>query len=139
MTENQKRERMGIFNKLIGGENRDKGTAKAVTWTLLETQTQLEELIRRSEDRTQLLFKNSTTCGISSIVRRSLESNLSGYEREADLSLLNVQYNRGLSDAIAETFGVRHETPQLLVIRDGRLVSHASHGGITAIDLQDYL
>ncbi len=130
---------MGIFNRTKGGEKKEAAAEKEVKWTPLESTLQLENLIQRSADRPQLLFKNSVTCGISSIVRRSLESNLTGLTEEADLFLLQVQYHRELSTTVAETFGVRHETPQLLVIREGEVVSHASHGGITMMDLQDYL
>jgi bacillithiol system protein YtxJ len=130
---------MGIFDVFKGGEKRNTGSSEGAKWIPLESRVQLDALIERSGQCPQLIFKNSTTCGISSIVRRTLEGNLAGLDGEADFFLLHVQYHRDLSDTIAQTFGVRHESPQLLVIKDGKLVGHASHGGISAIDLQGYL
>jgi bacillithiol system protein YtxJ len=130
---------MGIFNLFKSGDEPSDRLSKEVRWEPLVTEDQLKELIRKSGERTQIIFKNSTTCGISGMVKRNFESIYAGMEGKADLHLLHVQYNRDLSNTVSRNFQVRHESPQLLIIKDGRVVQHASHGGITDLDLKEYL
>ncbi|MBT8284871.1 MAG: bacillithiol system redox-active protein YtxJ [Flavobacteriaceae bacterium] len=130
---------MGVFNWFKGGDEAEAGQLNKAKWNILETESQLEELIANSEERLQIIFKNSTSCGISGMVKRSFEANYSLEFSQAELYLIHVQYNRDLSSAIAQQFGVRHESPQLLIIKNGDVIGHASHGGINGISVSDYL
>ena len=60
-------------------------------------------------------------------------------EEDLDLYFLDLISNRDVSNEVGYKFQVIHESPQLLVIKDGVVVAHASHGGINAINLNDYL
>ncbi|MDA1184265.1 MAG: bacillithiol system redox-active protein YtxJ [Acidobacteria bacterium] len=93
---------------------------------------QFDELLAASGDRPVLLFKYSTTCGTSAQALDELLAHLN--ERPADVvyAIVTVQTHREVSNAIARTLGVRHETPQVLVIRDRRVVWSASHYRVTA-------
>lgn len=75
-----------------------------------------------------ILFKHSHTCGISHMARESL----AGGHVPAPVHELVVQRQRALSDAIASRLGVRHESPQVLVVAGGAVVWHTSHAGVTA-------
>ncbi|MBT8281572.1 MAG: bacillithiol system redox-active protein YtxJ [Muriicola sp.] len=130
---------MGVFNWWKGADETESGQLDKAKWNLLESESQLEEIIKHSGERIQIIFKNSTSCGISGMVKRSFEANFPLRSEQAELHLIHVQYNRGLSNAIAQQFGVRHESPQLLVIKNGNVVKHASHGGINNISVEDYL
>ena len=130
---------MGLFNLFKNEDGPASRTERRVEWNLLESEDQLEELKLKSEEHPQIIFKNSTSCGISGMVLRAFESQFSASMQNADLHLLHVQYNRSLSNAIAQNFEVRHESPQLLIIRKGSVIAHASHSGITDIDLERYL
>ena len=87
---------------------------------------ELEQLFARSHREPVLLFKHSTTCPISAAAYQQML----GVEREA--SLVVVQKARDLSREIETRTGVRHESPQALILRDGAVVWSASHWNITA-------
>ncbi|HKP68556.1 MAG TPA: bacillithiol system redox-active protein YtxJ [Pyrinomonadaceae bacterium] len=86
----------------------------------------LERLVAESHERPVILFKHSLTCGISSGVYREV-SQVNG-----DINLVVIQTHREISNAIATITGVRHESPQAIVLRDGEPVYHASHYDIEA-------
>ncbi len=86
----------------------------------------LEELFARSHNEPVLLFKHSDACPISARAYRQME------EVKTPVSIVVVQESRDLSREVAERTGVRHETPQALVLRNGRVVWNASHFDITA-------
>jgi len=130
---------MGLFDLFKGGEETSSKESKAVKWIPFETEDQLETLVSMSKVRPQIIFKNSISCGISGIVLRSFQSNYTLDPEQADLYLLHIQDNRKLSSMISEQFGIRHESPQLLIIRNGDVVCQASHGGITNISVEDHV
>ena len=86
----------------------------------------LEELFERSNDGPVLLFKHSNSCPISARAYRQMQ------EVKTPISLIVVQDDRDLSQEVATRTGVRHETPQALVLRNGRAVWAASHFDISA-------
>jgi bacillithiol system protein YtxJ len=106
------------------------------TITPLSDLQMLEEAIAESCERPVLLFKHSRTCGISweafDELRLHLERNA---QRETTNKMITVQSHRGLSDEAANRLGVRHETPQAILLRHGRPVWKASHFRITADEL----
>ena len=98
----------------------------------------LEQLLDRSKTDPVLIFKHSTQCSIST----------HAYEEFADFvestnglicGAVLVIENRTLSNAIAERFRIRHESPQALLIKDGRVVWHAAHWSITSDSLREAL
>ncbi|HVF45748.1 MAG TPA: bacillithiol system redox-active protein YtxJ [Pyrinomonadaceae bacterium] len=86
----------------------------------------LEQLFERSNAEPVLLFKHSNSCPISARAYRQMQ------EVKTPVSLLVVQDGRELSSDVATRTGVRHETPQALVLRNGRAVWVASHFDISA-------
>ena len=86
----------------------------------------LNRLFEQSYDRPVILLKHSTTCGISSGVYREVA------QVAADVNVVVIQTHRDLSNAISDRTGVRHESPQAIVLRDGVPVYHASHYDIEA-------
>ena len=86
----------------------------------------LEELFARSHEEPVLLFKHSDACPISARAYRQME------EVKTPVSIVVVQQSRDLSRQVEERTGVRHETPQALVLRNGRAVWNASHFDITS-------
>ena len=91
---------------------------------------ELNELFQKSNEQPVVLFKHSLTCPISSGVHREVAG------IDSDIYLIVVQYARGVSNLLAEKTGVRHESPQAFVIKDGKPVYHASHYDITAEDIE---
>jgi bacillithiol system protein YtxJ len=103
-----------------------------IDWTALTDEAQLDAIDRLSAERPVLIFKHSTRCSISSAALNRLESAWSAADAiPGTLYYLDLIRFRGISNAIADRYGVQHESPQVLVIHHGRCVHHASHFGIT--------
>jgi bacillithiol system protein YtxJ len=104
----------------------------------IETLAALDATVAQSHDRPVLLFKHSLTCGTSAHANDELRAFLGGGGENIPVcGLIVVQHARPVSSAVVERFGVRHESPQALLLRDGRVVWHASHWRITARALED--
>lgn len=99
----------------------------------------LEAAIEESRERPVLLFKHSRTCGISCEAYDELRSHLDTVTAEAAYKVITVQSHRHVSDQAATRLGVRHETPQAILLRHGKPVWKASHFRITAAALADAL
>ena len=95
----------------------------------------LDAAIEESRERPVLLFKHSRTCGISCEALDELHAHLETGAGTAAYKLITVQSHRAVSDAAANRLGVRHETPQAILLREGRAVWNASHFRITAAEL----
>ena len=86
----------------------------------------LDELLSESAEQLVILFKHSETCGISARAYREMR------KLEKRVALVTVQRARPLSNEIESRFSLPHETPQVLIVRDGKLAWSASHFRITA-------
>jgi len=95
----------------------------------LKTAEEYRSFVSAAEAR--LLLKHSTRCGISAGALDRCRAYLSGHPG-VPAAMVKVVENRLLSRHIAEETGIPHQTPQLLLFRHGKVVFHASHGGITA-------
>jgi bacillithiol system protein YtxJ len=100
--------------------------------TQLQRIDQLDGLLAESADRPVLLFKHSYSCGTSAEALDELLAHLSETSKEARYAMVTVQTHRDVSNAVAQRLGVRHETPQALLVRAGRVVWSASHFRVTA-------
>ncbi len=131
---------MGIFDKVFKSE-RDvaKDEIKEVPWHMLTEAKQLDKIENESESKTIAIFKHSTRCGISRMVLRNFESEFKTGEEEESLKLyfLDLLNYRELSAEIAERFNVRHESPQLIVLKDKKVVQHSSHQSIDGKKLKE--
>ncbi|NAS13409.1 bacillithiol system redox-active protein YtxJ [Poritiphilus flavus] len=131
---------MGLLDSLFGKKNGVlQEQRKALPWVALTSTAQLEDIVERSEQRPQVIFKHSTTCGISRMVLQMFTNDYDLSENSVDLYYLDLHQYREVSNQTAMQFGVMHQSPQLIVIKNGDVVVHESHGAITDIDLSDYL
>jgi bacillithiol system protein YtxJ len=99
--------------------------------THLQHIDELDALLAESSHRPLLLFKHSASCGTSFEALDELIDHLNDERLPARYAMITVQTHRDLSTAVARRLGVRHETPQALLIRRGRVVWSASHFGVT--------
>jgi bacillithiol system protein YtxJ len=102
---------------------------------LLKSLSDLDELERAlaaSNERPLLLFKHSFTCGVSAEALDELVGHLDHVNGDADYAMVVVQEHRDVSNAVTRKLGVRHATPQALIIKEGRAVWSASHFRVTA-------
>ena len=104
-------------------------------WIHLTDEEQLKQLITKSQSRPQVIFKHSTRCSISAVAFQRLQK--AQQPRDIDFYYLDLLAHRQLSNKIAEVFKVHHESPQVLVIRDGNCVFDESHLGISMHDILD--
>jgi bacillithiol system protein YtxJ len=100
--------------------------------TSLQHIDELDRFLSQADGRPLLLFKHSYTCGVSAEALDELLDHLNRKTVDARYAMITVQTHRQLSNAVATKFGVRHETPQALVIRDGAVVWTGSHFRVTA-------
>lgn len=127
---------MGLFKTLFGSsEPKDK---KVLPWQALTEISQLSELEEKSKTRTQVIFKHSTRCGISSMVMNQF---VSAFDLDANLELyyLDLLSYREVSNEVGYKFQVLHQSPQLLIIKNGIAIAHASHGAINDLDLVKFV
>lgn len=99
----------------------------------IHTTDELDALVEKSNEHSVIIFKHSTTCPISHGVYREVSN------ADADINLIVVQNARSVSTAIAEKTGIRHESPQAIVLKNGEVIYHASHYDITASDVENHL
>ncbi|WP_027137378.1 bacillithiol system redox-active protein YtxJ [Gaetbulibacter saemankumensis] len=125
---------MRLISKLFNSVSEEK-EEKVLPWNSLNKMEALEEIENKSKEKTQVIFKHSTRCGISRmVINRFVESyNLNA--EQADLYYLDLLNYRDISNEIASKFQVWHESPQLLVIKNGTVMKHASHSSINELDL----
>jgi bacillithiol system protein YtxJ len=107
-------------------------------WNHLEAISHLDSAIERSYDGYVLLFKHSTTCSISHMAKMRLESKWSDETNEIITPYyLDLKVHRDISNHISEKFSVHHESPQVLLIKDGECIYDASHMDISVEELKE--
>jgi len=108
--------------------------------TPLHDVASLDAAIAESSERPVLLFKHSRYCGVSCEALDELQSHIDTRDgASVSYKMITVQTHRPLSDAVAQRFGIRHETPQAILLKDGKPVWNASHFRITATKLEEVL
>ena len=124
---------MGFFDSFLNN--------KSVDWpgSALETMEQLDVLLASSYRVPQLIFKHSTRCSISSFVLNEFKSKYSFSEQDFSAWYLDLLSYRSISNAIAQQLEVTHQSPQLLVIKNGKAVGHASHEQVNSLQLSSFL
>ena len=127
---------MGLFNKMFGSS--EPKEEKVLPWQALTDVSQLQDIEKRSNGKTQLVFKHSTRCGISRMVMNQFVS-MYDLDLNADLYYLDLLNHRDVSNEVGYKFQVMHQSPQLIVIRNGNAVTHASHGAINEIELEQFV
>lgn len=103
-----------------------------MNWNKLIQASQIEEIKNLSEERPVLIFKHSTRCSISSMsldrVRRNWKV---GDDEKVVVYFLDLIADRDISDLVASEFGVPHESPQVILIKNREAVYENSHYGIS--------
>ena len=128
---------MKLF-KLFGGAKEIK-EEKILPWIPLNNIQQLNHIEEKSKTKTQVIFKHSTRCGISRMVINQFVDGYYLTEKDLDLYYLDLLSFRDVSNEVGYKFQVVHQSPQLLVIKNGVVVAHDSHSGINSIDLNRFV
>lgn len=117
---------MGFLSTIFGS----KKELKSLDWKVLEDIEQLDKALVMSKDKPVVIFKHSTSCGISRMVLNQFQSNADFDEDAVLLLYLDLIAHRDISNAISEKFGVLHQSPQMIILYNGLVVHHASHSAI---------
>ena len=97
------------------------------TWNVLDDINTLDRIIEDSHHRPVVLFKHSISCGISARAQYMLEAQWNLNEEDLDFYILDLINNRNISNAIEERLQVKHQSPQLIVVKNGKAVFNVSH------------
>jgi bacillithiol system protein YtxJ len=104
-------------------------------WISLNSSAQLADIKEKSKNKAQLIFKHSTRCSISSMAKNRLERETP--PENVDFYYLDLISYRELSAKIAEEFSVFHESPQVILIKNGECSYDESHSGINMDDIKE--
>jgi bacillithiol system protein YtxJ len=128
---------MGQISQNTTKKKEISGITDMIKWNSLSSPEQLSTIIEESQNQPVLIFKHSTRCSISAasldrIQRKWDDQQMSGWKPY----YLDLIANRPVSQAVADTFGIEHESPQAIVVFQGKPVYDASHFSISYDDIK---
>ncbi|MFV0572317.1 MAG: bacillithiol system redox-active protein YtxJ [Xanthomarina gelatinilytica] len=128
---------MGFLKKIFGSSKPNE--EKTLPWQTFTQIDQLKDIENKSKTKTQVIFKHSTRCGISRMVLKQFVASYNLTESDLDLYYLDLLNYRDVSNETGYKFQVMHESPQLLIVKNGVVVAHASHGAINSLNLEQFV
>ena len=109
-------------------------------WNHITSIEEVKELVKQSSSKPQILFKDSTRCGISAHAKSRISEGYSDFiSGKSDFNYLDLLRYRSVSNFIAEYFDITHQSPQIIVLKNGEVVHVASHQAISPQKIADYL
>ncbi|MBD3904190.1 bacillithiol system redox-active protein YtxJ [Chryseobacterium sp. Ch-15] len=120
---------MSFLDKIFGGKQ-EQGETKSF-WSIIKSEEDLKIAIDNSYAYKIAIFKHSTSCFISKTVLKNLEKEIEASDKKGAFYFLDLLAFRPISNKIAEDFGIRHESPQLIVFENGEAINNASHQDIS--------
>jgi monothiol bacilliredoxin len=130
---------MSLFGLFGTKESSDKKEVKQLPWKKLTSVDQLDSIVEESKATPVVIFKYSTRCGISRIVLRQFERAYDLNNDQMKLYFLDLLAFRDVSEEVSINFQVMHQSPQLIVVKNGVAVAQASHYGIKASELHKFI
>lgn len=128
---------MSLFNGMFGKSMEQKSSK--LQWNYLESMEDLDAAEAFSKEKTVVLFKHSTRCSISRFVLKQFENTYNIPTEKMELYFLDLIEYRPISNEIASRFGVIHQSPQMIVLKEGKEVYNSSHESIDANDLEKFV
>lgn len=111
-----------------------------MNWNTLDNTGTIEEIKESSALQPILIFKHSTRCSISSMTLNRLERDWNDDDmKNLKVYFLDLIKNREVSNAVATVFNVQHQSPQVLIIKDGKCIYDNSHMGISFREISHQL
>tara|TARA_R110000850_G_scaffold277086_1_gene422436 strand:- start:181107 stop:181487 length:381 start_codon:yes stop_codon:yes gene_type:complete len=126
---------MSLFKNLFNTNKTEKEPQNPFPWKPLTTASQLDTIVEKSKTQTVVIFKHSTRCGISRMVLNRFEERFAENEKDVVFYYLDLLNYREVSNEVAARFQVMHQSPQLLVIKNGASVAQGSHYDILEMDM----
>ncbi len=110
-----------------------------MNWKDLTSISDLNDAISSSENRLVVLFKHSTRCSISRMSLKILEMGWDSSLDNVDVYYLDLLKYRDVSNSISEQLSIEHQSPQLLVLHQGKVLGVSNHSGINAEEVKKHL
>lgn len=112
---------------------------KEEIWVPITEEIQVDQILIASVSKTQIILKHSNSCGTSFFAKKDLE--ISGFwdNKNANLSIIDVIRNRPVSLYFADKVGIRHESPQLVIISNKEVIWHGSHSVVNRSNVEKAL
>jgi bacillithiol system protein YtxJ len=129
--------KMSFLKNIFSSSNPEVAQPK-IDWNPLTDLGQLDEIVATSHTKPVLIFKHSTTCSISRMALKNFENEFD-IKQQITLYFLDLLNYRAVSNEIASQFNVVHQSPQILLIKDGIAIYNASHENIDATILKEKL
>ncbi|MDQ0781737.1 bacillithiol system redox-active protein YtxJ [Chryseobacterium sp. W4I1] len=120
---------MSFFDKIFGSKNNN--PERKSFWNNIESEEDLAKALENSYHHRIAIFKHSTRCFISTTVLKNFEREIDNSNDKLDLYYLDLLTYRAISNKISEDLGIRHESPQLIIIEDGKVINSSSHEDIS--------
>jgi bacillithiol system protein YtxJ len=127
---------MSVFSNLFGSSDKQDNSNSKINWINLTDLGQLNEIMTLSNEKPVVIFKHSTRCIVSRTALKQFENEFD-LDDKVDAYFLDLLEHRYISNEIASRFGVYHQSPQLLLIKDGKSVYDVSHSDIDAGELKE--
>lgn len=99
-------------------------------WINIKSNEDVQTIVEKSFEKPQIIFKDSLTCGISAYAKSKLESGNALLEGKADFNYLDLLALRPVSNFIEQELKVRHQSPQIIVLKDGKVNYSVTHHSI---------
>ncbi|RNC85950.1 MAG: bacillithiol system redox-active protein YtxJ [Balneola sp.] len=117
---------MGLFDSFFGAGS----SSDQVQWNYLTATEQVEDVFKDSNSAPQIILKHSNSCGTSYFAKKNVESISEEERKGAPIHLIDVIRSRPISIYLGDKVSIRHESPQVFVIKNGEVIWSASHGGV---------
>jgi len=130
---------MNFFKKIFTEKKITRESKKQIPWIPLTSLNQLDEILKDSDEKLIAIFKHSTRCGISRMALRQFEKQLNIEMSSVSLYFLDLLVYREISNEIAKRFKVHHQSPQLIILKNGTAIHQSSHHEIDATILVNYI
>lgn len=122
---------MSFFKNIFSGSENQNESSNKMDWNLLTDLGQLNEIMSLSIESPVAIFKHSTRCSVSRMALKQFENEFDSSDKVTPYFLDLIAY-RDVSNEIANRFGVQHQSPQLIIIKEGKAIYNASHSDIDA-------
>lgn len=122
---------MSFFKNIFSGSENQNESSNKMDWNLLTDLGQLNEIMSLSNENPVAIFKHSTRCSVSRMALKQFENEFDSSDKVTPYFLDLIAY-RDVSNEIANRFGVQHQSPQLILIKEGKAIYNASHSDIDA-------
>ena len=125
---------MSFFKNMFNSSDDNDSNQNKINWNELTDLGQLNEIISASNEKPVAIFKHSTRCSVSRMALKQFENEFNSSDKVTPY-FLDLIAHRDISNEIATRFGVYHQSPQLILIKEGKAVYNVSHSDIDAEEL----